>query len=93
MDTLALAIGTNVRLVTTRPLSEPLPVDGPDGDVTEPLLPLQANAARSSSDVHKRLSIVVYIYHWTSVAGTIEQQPARRLEGWSSFSQVLRKEV
>lgn len=59
MDTLASAIGTNVRLVTTLPLSENPPrVDAPDGDATEPSLSLQATAAKRSSDVHKRVSMV-----------------------------------
>ena len=55
MDTLALAIGTEVRLVMTVPLSENLvPVDGAEGEVNDVSLPPQATAARRRSEVHNQ---------------------------------------
>jgi len=68
MDTLAFAIGTDVRLVMTLPLSEKFvgvdrdgeTDDGPAGDTTDSSLPLQATeASRRRSDAQNCFSIGV----------------------------------
>jgi hypothetical protein len=59
----------------------------------QPLSQAHDSSGCSGSRLRSCWKQIVFVYHWTSGAGSMEQQPARRLEGWSSFSQVLRKEV